>query len=118
EPEALHERLAVQPDTAVRRAHAPQPEIAQDAVDDFAIAVEQRRLDVVESWRVGMPRSDGLQFDPAAPRGTRPSAYDIAVQRDGELDVAVPRHPEVDGAPFQIGCAPQAIAVRRRHRLP
>ena len=58
-----------------------------------------------------------LQFDPAAPRGTRPSAYDIAVQRDGELDVAVPRHLEVDGSLFEIGCDPQAIDVARRQRL-
>src|SRR3989442_10577781 len=61
EDEALHERLAVQPDAAVRRPHAPQPEIAEDAVDDLAIAIEQRRLDVVERWRVGMPGSDRLQ---------------------------------------------------------
>src|SRR5439155_18868430 len=104
EHEALHERLAVQPDAAVRRGNALQPEIAEDAIDDLAIAIEQRRLDVVERWRVGMPRCDGLQFDPAAPRGTRPSAYDIAVQRDRELDVADTRHLEVDGSLFEIGC--------------
>src|SRR5207244_2616755 len=69
EHEALHERLAVQPDTAVRRAHTPQPEIAERAVDDFAVAVEQRRLDVVERGRGGMPGSDRLQGDPTPPRG-------------------------------------------------
>ena len=50
EHQTLHERFAVQPDAAVMRAHAAQPEIGEHPVEDpaAAVSVEQRRFDLVK----------------------------------------------------------------------
>src|SRR5207237_8146973 len=115
--EALDDRLAVEPDLAVSRSHASQPEVAEDPVSNVALGVEQHRVDLVQRRRVGMPGSDGLQCDSAAARLAFPAADDLAFEGDDQPDHALGPALQINGPAIEIRGEPQAPEVTRGQRV-
>ena len=63
EHQALHERLAVEPEPAVPGLHGAQPEIGLYPIDGLALGVEQPGFELIEPRRAGMPGDHALEPD-------------------------------------------------------
>src|SRR5437016_3416029 len=107
--ETLHERRAVQPEAAVSRLDLAQPEVAVNEIGSLAILAAQSRLELVEDWRLWMPRHRVLELQPSSPGKARPSAGDLTTQRGDQLRLAVALDLEVDRAEMQD----EAFGLRR-----
>ena len=81
--QALDERLAVEPHATVAGLDGAEPEVALDTVDDPAVAITQRGLEVVQPGRRRVPGHHRFEHDPRASRGAFPGAgHQAVVARD------------------------------------
>src|SRR6266571_3027943 len=117
EDQALHERLAVQPEAAVSGFDLAQPEMAVDTVCSLAVLIDQRGFELVEPGRIWMPRHRMIQLHLASAGRSGPPAHDGAVESRDQLRLTLGLELEIDQPGCQVRPHPKAPDVARRQRL-